>query len=231
MNALSPSDALGATPDPAWTIEQHGFDALRDSSRESRFAISNGVLGVRGGRAVNRRQECGEHPHTLVAGLFDTAGSDQPIPGLVQAPGWLRVRLSLPGAMPALHVDDKHIHQRTLDLKRGALLTRGRLASPTGLAVALRMLRLVSMHDRALGLQVMRVEIEAGAGDLTLEASFDGLEFGLAIDRRNRRALIGRHGADARAGIALQPALALERRGRPGAVVRAHDRRRPRKGR
>ncbi len=34
---------LEQTADPAWILDQQGFDPLRDSSRESRFAISNGL--------------------------------------------------------------------------------------------------------------------------------------------------------------------------------------------
>ena len=172
--------ALVPTWDAAWIVKQHGYDALRDSSRESRFSISN---GVRGGRAVNRRLQGVGRSCMLVAGLFDTVGSDQPIPALVQAPGWLRICLSLPAASPPLHPDDKHLYRRTLDLQRGVLLTEGRLASATGLVVGLGMLRLVALHDRPLGLQLVRFEIEAGTGEITLEASFDGLEFGLPVDR------------------------------------------------
>ena len=45
--------AFGPTADPSWVIGQEGLDPLRDSSRESRFAISNGFLGVRAGYAVS----------------------------------------------------------------------------------------------------------------------------------------------------------------------------------
>ncbi len=48
-------------------------------------------------------------------------------------------------------MDDVSFHHRTLDLKRGALLTESHVAGPPGLAVRLRVLRLVSMHSRALG--------------------------------------------------------------------------------
>ena len=45
--------ALEPTADPAWVIDADGYDALREGSLESRFAISNGFLGVRGTRAIS----------------------------------------------------------------------------------------------------------------------------------------------------------------------------------
>ena len=43
--------------------------------------------------------------------------------------------------------------------------------------------RLVSLDDRAIGLQLIQVEIEHGEIDVTFEASFDGMELGLVADR------------------------------------------------
>jgi hypothetical protein len=34
------------TQDPAWVLASEGYDPLRETSVESRFAISNGFLGV-----------------------------------------------------------------------------------------------------------------------------------------------------------------------------------------
>jgi hypothetical protein len=46
--------ALGPTADPAWVLDADGYDPLREGSVESRFAISNGFLGIRGARATTR---------------------------------------------------------------------------------------------------------------------------------------------------------------------------------
>ena len=149
--------ALEPTADPAWVLDQQGFDPLRDSSRESRFAISNGFLGVRGGRTIDRLPGSAVAPRTYVTGLFDMFGSDHPMPTLVPAPDWLRIDISLSqqGSGPA--VDDVSFHHRTLDFKRGALVTESRVESSPGLDVRLRVLRLVSLHSRALGLQVIQL--------------------------------------------------------------------------
>ncbi len=175
--------ALEPDTDLAWILDQHGFDPLRDSSRESRFAISNGFLGVRGGRTINRLPHAPVAPRTYVAGLFDVLGSDQPISALVSAPDWLKLDVSFSARDSNLTVDDASFHHRTLDFKRGALLTESRIARSPGLAVRLRVLRLVSLHCRALGLQLIQLDVDAGAMDVTLVASFEGMEFGLVNEQ------------------------------------------------
>lgn len=172
--------ALTPTGDAAWVITQQGYDPLRDCSRQSRFAISNGFLGVPAGRAVNRG---GAPSRTWIAGLFDTSGSEQPIPALVPAPDWLRVRMSQPGRPEVPDAEVISFFSRTLDVRRGALFTEGRMRGVAGVSVATRVMRLVSMDERSLGLQLVRFHVEAGEIDVELEASFDGLEFGLAAER------------------------------------------------
>ena len=45
---------LAGTEDPAWSFAVDGFEPMMESSVESRFAISNGFLGVRGARSTTR---------------------------------------------------------------------------------------------------------------------------------------------------------------------------------
>ena len=47
----------------------------------------------------------------------------------------------------------------------------------------MRTLRLVSLSDRAIGLQLIQLEIEDGEVDVTLEASFEGTNLGLVAER------------------------------------------------
>ena len=175
--------ALEPTADPAWVLDQQGFDPLRDSSRESRFAISNGFLGVRVGRTIDRLPHAPVAPRTYVAGLFDVLGLDQPIPLLVSAPDWLKLDISFSTRNSDLVVDDVSFHHRTLDFRRGALLTESGIAHLPDLAVRLRVLCLVSLHRRALGLQLVQLDVDAGAVEATLVASFEGIEFGLVTER------------------------------------------------
>src|SRR5580658_6482182 len=95
-------DVLKPTVNAAWVLEAAGYDPLRESSLESRFAISNGFLGVRGTRAITRGARWVVQPHTYVAGLFDTPGAAGAVPELIPAADWLKVRILLPGG-PVVH--------------------------------------------------------------------------------------------------------------------------------
>lgn len=204
---------LEPTADPAWIFEQQGFDPLRDSSRESRFAVSNGFLGIRGGRTINRVPGTAIAPRTYVAGLFDMVHADQPISALVPAPDWLRIDISLSSQGAATIVDDFSFHHRTLDFRRGALITESRIANAPGMAMRLRVLRLVSMHNRALGLQLVQMDVDAGAVEATLEASCEELEFGLVTEWLEQGVGVWRtHTAGKRVAMAVAASLCVDGR-------------------
>ncbi len=76
---------LRTTADPTWTLHADGFDVLRETTIESRFAISNGFLGVRATRAITRGARWALPPRTYVAGLFGTPGTGPGEPQLVPA--------------------------------------------------------------------------------------------------------------------------------------------------
>src|SRR5271168_395275 len=173
--------ALEPTADPAWVIVADGYDALRERCLESRFAISNGFLGVRGTRAITRGARWVVPPHTYVAGLFDTSGAAGAVPELIPAADWLKVRIQLPGG-PLVHdPGDLSSHRMMLDMRRGALLTECRHLGRRPLGVHLRTLRLVSLRERAVGLQLTQLEIEEGEVEVTLEASFEGLNLAYPV--------------------------------------------------
>src|SRR5271168_4781622 len=141
--------ALEPTADPAWVLDVEGYDPLREGSLESRFAISNGFLGIRGARATTRGARWIVPPRTYVAGLFDTSGTEGAAPGLVPAADWLQARILLPGGPLVHHPSDVSSHRMTLDLKRGALLSESRwLRAPDAddpdVGIHARTLRLVS---------------------------------------------------------------------------------------
>jgi trehalose/maltose hydrolase-like predicted phosphorylase len=171
------------TPDPAWVLATQGYDAVREGIYEARFAVSNGFLGLRGGRALSRGLRWMEPYRTYVAGLFDIPGSEHPVPALVTAPGWLQVRI-IPAGRPLVHHPaEVASHHTTLDMRRGMLLTGGRLADQPSVAVRARTLRLVSLRERAIGLHVVHLEVEEGETEITVEPSFEGLGLGLVVER------------------------------------------------
>ena len=202
-------DALGANADPSWLLDDDGFDPLRETSRESRFAISNGFLGIRGARTINRGVHSTRPPRTYVAGLFDAFGAEQPIPGLVTGADWLQVRISLSGGPLAGPPLEMSSHHRTLDMSRGALLTGCRLSIEQLAGMRLRTLRLVSLSERAIGLQLLHMQIDEGEVEITLEASFEGVDLGLIPERLNQDLGVWRTHGSGR-GLAMGTASSLQ---------------------
>ena len=187
--------ALEPTDDARWVLREHGFDLMRESSIESRFAISNGLIGVRGARAVSRGPawvswmhtvNWASWPRTYVAGLFDTPNAEPPVPALVPAPDWLRIRILLDGKPLLLRSGAVLSHDRTLDMRRGAMLSTWHHQTPAGVIVRLRTCRLVSLADRAIGLQLLQLDVEQGEADVTFEAAFDMAGLGLDAVRLDR---------------------------------------------
>lgn len=178
--------ALDPTADPAWTLTAEGYDPLRESSLASRFAISNGFLGVMGARATTLGGRWIVPAHTYVAGLFDTPDVEHATPGLVPAAGWVRLKLMLPSGPLVYRPATISSHRTTLDMKRGALLTEIKRLKGPELSMRLRTLRFVSLSERAVGMQLIQVEIEEGEIEVKLEASFEGLSIGLEAERLER---------------------------------------------
>ncbi len=176
ISGASMEDAFDPATPAAWKLTDDGFDPLRESSRQSRYAISNGFLGIRAARTINRVS--GAAAHTCVAGLFDVPGPEQPVPLLVPAPDWLQLSVKATGHTLAPALLDMAEHQRRLDLSRGVLHTGCHMCMQE-LGFSLRTARLVSLADRRIGLQLMLLEIEEGEAELRIEAWCDGLQSSL----------------------------------------------------
>src|ERR1700722_4447141 len=176
-------DILQPTPDPSWVLAADGYDPLRESSVESRFAISNGFLGVRGSRATTRGERWVMPARTYVAGLFDTSGIGGGMPGRAPAADWLKVRVVLPSGPLLHHPGEASSHRTTLDVRRGVLLSEARHSKTEAVGMHLRTLRLVSLGERSVGLQLIEMEVGDCVADMKLEAVFEGVELGLVTER------------------------------------------------
>lgn len=206
-------DPFDTGADQAWILDAVGFDPLRESSLQSRFTVSNGFLGVRGGRAISRGERGVLAPLTFVAGLFDTSVALGSPSGLVSAADWLRVRISVSEPQNAPVSDDVSRRRQFLDMRRGLLISESRPESGGGLVGRLRTLRLVSLSDRAIGLQVIRFEVEEGEGDVILDASFEGVDVGLVSERLEDGLGVWRTQTSGMR-LAMAAATALQRDGR-----------------
>jgi trehalose/maltose hydrolase-like predicted phosphorylase len=183
------STALDATPDPRWILEEFGYSPLREMGVESRFSVSNGFLGVRGARSASRGStwvswlhhlSWASWPRTFVAGLFDTPNTEPAVPALVPAPDWLRFRIILDGQPLLLRTGELVEHRRTLDMRRGNLLVEWRHRDPRGLGMRLRSLRMVSLAERSIGLQLVQFQLDQ-PGQVTFEAWLEVANAGLDV--------------------------------------------------
>ena len=216
-NGADMHDTMQPTDDPDWTLDEHGYDPLRESSIESRFAIGNGFLGVRASRSVSRGPTWltwapwlvwASWPRTYVAGLFDTPNTDPPVPALVPVADWLRVRIRLDGETLLLRRGRTLEHRRTLDMRRGLLLAEWRQRTPAGVIAHVRTLRLVSQAERALGLQLLSLELDRDGVEVKLEASFESAGLGMMAVRVEDELGVWRT-ADSDRGVAMAGAASL----------------------
>jgi trehalose/maltose hydrolase-like predicted phosphorylase len=208
-------EALAGTTDASWLLHEHGYRPERESGIESRFAVSNGFLGVRAARAISRGAmwvswshalSWASWPRTYVAGLFDTPNIQPPVPALVPGPDWLRIRLLVDGEPLVLRSGQVLDHRRTLDMRRGLLLGEWRHRNRAGHTVHVRTLRLVSLVERALGLQLMQLSVDRPA-EISLEALMEGAGSGLDAVRMEPRLAVWR---TAESGKTLAVASAAE---------------------
>jgi trehalose/maltose hydrolase-like predicted phosphorylase len=96
---------------------------------------------------------------------------------------WLQVRILLPGGPLVHHPGDASSHRMTLDVRRGALLSECRQLTAPEVGIRLRTQRLVSLSERTIGLQLIQLEVENGEVEVTLEASFEGVNLELVSER------------------------------------------------
>lgn len=210
---------LAPTPDPLWRLNEHRYDVLREAGVEARLSIGNGFIGVRGARGISRGpiwmswthgMNWSSWPRIYVAGLFDTPNTEPPVPSLVPAPDWLRVRVLLEGRPLTLRAGSLIKHERTLDFRRGLLLTEWRQRDTLGRTAHLRTLRLVSLANRTLGLQIVELEIEEGRAEVTLEAILESAGPGLEMVRLEPTASLWRTGqSDKSLAVATAAGLQL----------------------
>lgn len=163
--------------DPRWLISVDGFDPTIEQQVEAVLALVNGYQGT---RAAIEEGHPAARPATFIAGIFNTPAApqapelEQPIPELVVAPDWSRLRITAAGAELRLDRCELLEMRRSLDLRQGALLRTWRLRDSAGRITMLRSLRFASLADRrALG-QALTITPENYDGEISVEAIVDG---------------------------------------------------------
>jgi len=174
-------DALEPTQDPGWVLRYEGYNVLGESALESRFAFGNGFLGMRAARSVSRgptwvswlgHSRWASWPRCYVAGLFDVPNTEPPVPALVPVADWSRVRILLDGEPLLAREGEVLLGSRALDMRRGMLISTWTHRTPAGITATGRELRLLSLADRATGLQLLSLSLDRDGIDVRLDASF-----------------------------------------------------------
>lgn len=162
---------FAAPRDAAWAIVESGFDVTREHEIESLLAIANGYLGVRGsiaeGSSVSR-------PATFLAGAFEPSSDVFPVPELVIAPDWGRLRFTVEGELFSVEGTTLERHHRTLDLGRGLLLREGHGTGPGGHATEIRTMHLASLANRHLLLEAVEIVPRNFSGTVEIDAILSG---------------------------------------------------------
>jgi trehalose/maltose hydrolase-like predicted phosphorylase len=150
-------------------MREENYEPALEHEVESRFAVSNGVLGV---RASLEHPTRASRPRSYVAGLFGPGPDGTAGRALIPGPDWSRIELALDAEPVTLEGGETLAHSRTLDLRRGLLITDWRQRQASGRVVQLRTLRLASLAERSLGLQMAEIRVEQPAS-VTLQAGVE----------------------------------------------------------
>ncbi|MRG94426.1 glycoside hydrolase family 65 protein [Polyangium spumosum] len=158
--------------DPTWAIVESGFDVAREHEIESLLTIANGYLGMRGslaeGSSVSR-------PATFLAGAFEPSSDVSPVPELVIAPDWGRLRFTVEGELFAVETTTSmERHHRTLDMRRGLLLREGIATGPGGHTTRIRTVHLASLSNRHLLLEGVEIVPQNFSGTVVVDAVLSG---------------------------------------------------------
>jgi trehalose/maltose hydrolase-like predicted phosphorylase len=188
--------------DPRWQLEAHGYDPATEPMIESVFALVNGYSGT---RAALEEGDGVSYPALYIAGVFNTPAAPQadelqePIPELVRAPDWSRIRIVAEGQELQIGHVELLEQRRVLDMRRGVLLRAWRVRDAAGRITSLRSLRFASLDNRHVLVQQLAITPENYSGEIMLEASVNG-----NVRNENRTqhlALVGAHTLGA--GVAL----------------------------
>ncbi|MDI1450168.1 glycosyl hydrolase family 65 protein [Polyangium sp. 6x1] len=157
--------------DPSWVIVESGFDVAREHEIESLLTIANGYLGVRGslaeGSSVSR-------PATFLAGAFELSSDVSPVPELVIAPDWGRLRFTVEGEAFGVETTAMERHHRTLDMRRGLLLREGLGTGPGGHATRIRTAHVASLANRHALLEAVEITPQNFSGTVVIDAVLSG---------------------------------------------------------
>lgn len=188
--------AFRSSDDPNWLLETHTYIPALEHDIETRLAIGNGFLGIRGALDMPTRAS---HPRTFVAGLFAPGGrASFNLPALTPVPEWMSIDISVDGKRLSLDSSNVVWHRRLLDMRRGVVITEWshRLANSQHV-IRLRTLRLASATARNVTLHTTQVALtpEAGPVEIALHGA-PGLRASTTKNHRQTKEKVSERGQD-----------------------------------
>jgi hypothetical protein len=115
--------------------------------------------------------------------LFDVPNTEPAVPALVPVADWSRIHIHLDGK-PLLLREDKTLYgKRTLDMRRGLLVSAWTHRTAADITVAGREILLLSLGDRAIGMQLQRLTIDRDGVEVCAEANFALAGLGMDPER------------------------------------------------
>ncbi len=188
---------LVAPTESGWVLMESGYDPLLEREVESRFSVGNGLIGVRGSLEI---PTLASRPRTYVAGLYDFVPGSSTGPSLAPAPDWLRILVTVNG--DELVSDEAGVVlSRALDLEAGVLRAEWEQTLPGGQKVCLRTLRLASLADRCVTMEIVQITADSPA-QIGLESLIVPTGLTLMLDRAEGRVSLWRTAGSGR-GLAL----------------------------
>ncbi len=204
---------LGSVLNDPWMLVYEGFDPLHEARREALCTLGNGYLATRG--AAPESSDDGVHyPGTYIAGVYnrlisEVRGKQLEDESIVNLPNWLPLDVRIENGTwwseGGLVVKEE---RQELDLRRGLLTRRLRLADESGRTLRIVQRRLVSMaHSHVAALETTLVS-EGWDGTVEVRSGLDG---GIVNNNVSQyAALAKRHLRAAVSGEAAPNTLVLE---------------------
>ncbi|MFQ5681067.1 MAG: hypothetical protein ACE5GG_03330 [Candidatus Omnitrophota bacterium] len=144
-------------------LKEEGWRKEEQGARESRFALGNGFLGIRG---VLEEHPQGAQPGTYIAGLYDKATAQ--VRELVNLPNPLSFKVVANEEKLGMSATGVLDHQRVLGMRKAMLFRRTIYLNRFSRRVKYESLRFLSRKDKGLG--VMRVQVSPLDRDAILVA-------------------------------------------------------------
>ncbi len=170
LQALLDAGRVKSIPKEPWNVTEAELKKDRFPYWETAFALSNGVMGVRG---TFEESDAGyeAYPATFVNGicgytpyehLWKMRGFPEGRHAILRMADWTNVDLMVDGEPFSLATAEMDSHRRSLDLKRGVLEREFVWKTKSGKTVKVKTERLVSMVRRQVA--ALRYSVEAPEG-------------------------------------------------------------------